>query len=148
MTEAGFIRISMNPLVVTEHVSARAALELLDLYKARYSHIFWQDDLSLSDALGSTLALTGHRQVTDAYLLALAALHRGVLVTLDSPWHNLVKRTIAQGGRPKPRTFYIQHVKSGIKKIDADYKGQEAYGCVMDIKSMVRAKFPLYTLAA
>lgn len=84
MTEAGFIRISMNPLVVTEHVSAKAALELLDLYKTRYSHTFWQDDLSLSDALGSTLALTGHRQVTDAYLLALAVFRKGVLVTLDS----------------------------------------------------------------
>jgi len=83
ITEAGFVRISMNPLVVTEQVSLEAALRLLGLYQTRYAHVFWNDDLPLGQALGAFAHLTGHRQITDAYLLALAASKGGALVTFD-----------------------------------------------------------------
>ncbi|MFT4229965.1 MAG: PIN domain-containing protein [Microbacterium sp.] len=42
----------------------------------------WADDLSYADV--DLRAVTGHRQVTDAYLAALAAHHRGRLATLDA----------------------------------------------------------------
>ena len=46
-------------------------------------HDFWFDDLPLRNAVAPGTLLGGHRQVTDAYLLALASAHGGVLATLD-----------------------------------------------------------------
>ena len=46
-------------------------------------HEFWPDDLEVSRAIPVDLPLVGHRQVTDAYLVALAASRGGVLATLD-----------------------------------------------------------------
>ena len=49
------------------------------------SHAFWLDSLSLLD--GTLIRwpnLTGHRQVTDVYLLALAVREGGRFVTLDA----------------------------------------------------------------
>jgi len=82
LTEAGFVRLSMNPLVVGQQVSLSAALELLGQYQTKYTFRFWADDLPLS-ALAAFRNIAGHRQVTDAYLLALAASKSGVLVTFD-----------------------------------------------------------------
>jgi predicted nucleic acid-binding protein len=48
------------------------------------SHHFWADSISVIDALKNIEGrLTGHRQVTDAYLVSLAVHHRGKLATLD-----------------------------------------------------------------
>jgi len=44
-------------------------------------HHFWPDDLSFSDV--GMAGVIGHRQVTDAYLAALARRHQGRLATLD-----------------------------------------------------------------
>lgn len=46
---------------------------------------FWPDDLSYADA--DMRDVVGHRQVTDAYLVALAAHHGGLLATLDHALH-------------------------------------------------------------
>jgi predicted nucleic acid-binding protein len=47
-------------------------------------HEFWSDDIAPTTAASfANLALVGHRQVTDAYLLALAKHHAGKLVTFD-----------------------------------------------------------------
>ena len=83
ITESGFVRISMNPLVVTEQVSMASAIEILERYRTRYPHQFWSDDLTLAEALAPFRHLTGHRQITDAYLLSLAINHQGRLVTFD-----------------------------------------------------------------
>jgi hypothetical protein len=83
MTEAGFIRISMNPLIVTEQISLKAALAMLDTYRTRYKHVFWPDSLSVSEALSMVKPLSGHRQITDAYLLALAIMNDGKLASFD-----------------------------------------------------------------
>ena len=48
-------------------------------------HTFWADDLPVNGlAAMSGTALTGHRQVTDAYLIEIARHHGGVLATLDA----------------------------------------------------------------
>jgi predicted nucleic acid-binding protein len=48
------------------------------------SHRFWPADISLADAVKDLrISLSGHQQVTDAYLLALACHHNGKLATLD-----------------------------------------------------------------
>jgi len=44
-------------------------------------HVFWPDDVSYVDL--DLSGVRGYRQVTDAYLVALAAHHGGVLSTLD-----------------------------------------------------------------
>jgi hypothetical protein len=83
MTEAGFVRVSMNPLIVSDQTTVKAALDMLKKYRTTYRHIFWPDDLEIADALSSFKQLSGHRQITDAYLLALAKSHNGKLVTFD-----------------------------------------------------------------
>lgn len=43
---------------------------------------FWPDDLSYTDV--DLSGVTGHRQVTDAYLAGLAAAHGGLVATFDT----------------------------------------------------------------
>jgi predicted nucleic acid-binding protein len=52
--------------------------------EASRNHQFWADDLPLS-ALSSSIRrrLQGPKQITDAYLLALAMHHKAKLVTFD-----------------------------------------------------------------
>jgi hypothetical protein len=47
-----------------------------------YGHHFWSDDISLRDALAPNAILT-HAQITEAYLLGLAAHRGGELASLD-----------------------------------------------------------------
>ena len=48
------------------------------------AHQFWADDVPVADALAALgITITGHQQITDAYLLALAVNHKGKLATLD-----------------------------------------------------------------
>jgi predicted nucleic acid-binding protein len=60
------------------------AIELLRRIVALPDHAFWMDDLSI--AASEHIAaerIHGHRQVTDAHLLALALRHGGRLATFD-----------------------------------------------------------------
>lgn len=83
LTETGFVRISSNPGFTPEAVSPWEALALLDRITSLPEHGFWPDDLPLGRAIAGGEPLLGHRQITDAYLVALAKRHRGVLATLD-----------------------------------------------------------------
>lgn len=65
----------------TEKPTASGALELLSGIESMPGHQFWQDQLSFSEV--SLAGVMGHRQVTDAYLVALALKHRAKLVTFD-----------------------------------------------------------------
>lgn len=84
LTQLGFVRVSSNPAIIPEAVTAREALEVLAAIISRRGHVFWPDAISLADPALPAGQIMGHRQFTDAYLLALAAHHRGRLVTLDS----------------------------------------------------------------
>jgi uncharacterized protein len=46
-------------------------------------HQFWPDDLSLRDDVLEFARITGHNQITDAYLLALAVKRGGALASFD-----------------------------------------------------------------
>ena len=50
-------------------------------------HRFWAD--SIPYEVAHLIGVIGHRQVTDAYLVALARHNRGVLATLDRGLHAL-----------------------------------------------------------
>jgi len=93
MVQAGFVRVVSNPAFSPQAVSPKEAIEALALSLRHPAHQFWPDDLALADGLGSVAdRIVGHRQVTDAYLLALARHHGGKLTTLDRRLANLSGR--------------------------------------------------------
>ena len=92
ITQLGFIRISSNPKVVREAVTPREALAVLDQIIALPGHQFWPDAVApVQAATLSSIALVGHRQVTDAYLLALAQYRKGKLATFDAGLSELIQ---------------------------------------------------------
>ena len=83
ITQTGFVRISSNPAFTPQAVTPGEALALLDRMAQLPGHEFWPDDIPLRKAVENWPFLAGHRQVTDAYLVALASAHGGILATLD-----------------------------------------------------------------
>jgi hypothetical protein len=81
----GVVRILSSPAYSREFkLSPAEVAERLTLACKQLDHAFWPDDLSLRDAKRFDFTrLHGHRQITDAYLLALAVGHDGCLVTMD-----------------------------------------------------------------
>lgn len=83
ITENGTVRVMSNP-GYPNPVPAAEVIERLDRAKRANRYEFWSDDLSLTDAeIFDRKAVLGSRQITDRYLLALAAAHGGRLVTFD-----------------------------------------------------------------
>lgn len=59
-------------------------VERLRIFVERTDHEFWPDDVSIRDPGAiDTTRVHGGRQLTDLYLLALAARHKGRLATFD-----------------------------------------------------------------
>lgn len=84
ITELGFVRVSMNSWIVGEAVSALEAEAILEQFRAIGEHEYWRELPRLSELRAGLLPhLVGHRQVTDAFLLQLAADRGGRLATLD-----------------------------------------------------------------
>ncbi len=84
VTEAGFLRVSANPTVVGDPVRPRDAAALLRQLCKVGAHTFLPDDVSpITSALFPLDRVIGHRQVTDAHLLALARRHGASLATFD-----------------------------------------------------------------
>jgi toxin-antitoxin system PIN domain toxin len=83
MTQNGCVRVMSQPGYPSPLPAAQVA-ERLAAAAADRHHRFWPDDVSLLDAGRIRWdRVLGHRQVTDAFLLALAVEHGGRLVTLD-----------------------------------------------------------------
>ncbi len=85
ITEQGFVRMVSNAAYMNPAPGVGSALNLLEkTNEASRNHQFWADDLPLS-ALSSSIRrrLQGPKQITDAYLLALAMHHKAKLVTFD-----------------------------------------------------------------
>ena len=83
ITQNGFVRIISQPRYPSP-VSPAEAIDLLDRACEREHHEFWTCDVSVLDAaIVNRSRLHGPRQVTDAYLLALAKAHDGRFVTFD-----------------------------------------------------------------
>lgn len=83
LTQNGCIRI-LSQASYPGALTPAAVAERLALATATQWHEFWPDAVSLLDpGLIDWTAILGPRQVTDAYLLALAAGRGGRLVTFD-----------------------------------------------------------------
>jgi toxin-antitoxin system PIN domain toxin len=96
LTQNGALRILSAPA----YPGARPVVQVmaqLQMLCASAHHRFWPDALSiLQPGVLNTRHLLGHRQVTDAYLLALAVHYQGCLVTLDGA----VALQSVQGAQP------------------------------------------------
>jgi uncharacterized protein len=82
LTENGFVRIASHPQYPNRPGDVQAVLVLLRRFCKAREHQFWNEDLSLRDLLRADVILTSG-QITDAYLLGLAAHKGGRLATLD-----------------------------------------------------------------
>lgn len=86
IVENGVVRIMSSPAYSREvRLSPGEVAAHLGKSCAQLDHEFWNADISLRDESRFDFSrLHGHRQITDAYLLALAVRNEGRLVTLDS----------------------------------------------------------------
>lgn len=83
-TQAAFVRIVSNPSFSREAVSPVEAMTLLEEAIDRATHEFWPDDLNLAEAAAYLRPdISGHKQITDVYLLGLAIHRRAKLATFD-----------------------------------------------------------------
>ncbi len=96
LTENGAVRILGHPRYPKGPGTPAAAAELLGGLLHVDGHSFWSDDISLFDPRHvRSEALASPGQVTDTYLLALAASRGGRLATLD---RRLSAAAVAAGG--------------------------------------------------
>ena len=99
ITQNGFVRIVSQPRYPSP-ISPAQALDLLGHACATPHHKFWPCAVSLLDT--NTVdreRIHGPRQVTDAYLLALAVQHEGRFVTFD--------RSIVRSAVPRAATDHL-----------------------------------------
>lgn len=83
ITENGFVRVISQPRYPSP-VSPAEAIELLSRARDSGHHAFWPCNVSvLDEKIVDRSRLHSPRQVTDAYLLALAAAHNGRFATFD-----------------------------------------------------------------
>lgn len=83
LTQNGCVRIMSQPAYPGVLPAAEIAARLAEA-SAHPSHQFWPADINLLDVrIFQWAHILGHRQITDAYLLALAVRRKGRFVTLD-----------------------------------------------------------------
>jgi uncharacterized protein len=83
LTQNGCLRI-LSTDAYPRHQPVSAVVERLREATRTSFHEFWPDEISvLDDSLFDQHRLLGSRQITDAYLLALAVRHGGRFVSLD-----------------------------------------------------------------
>jgi len=83
ITQNGCIRIMSSPSYPNVRPVAQVTERLREATSTT-THEFWPDDVSLLDEARLDVSrVHSARQLTDAYLLALAVHHRGRLVTFD-----------------------------------------------------------------
>ena len=91
LTENGMVRVLSQPAYPSGQYTPYEVIGILRVLKEshRQVHEFWTDDVSLSDeSLFQPNHIAGSRQVTDAYLLGMAARRGGKVVSFDRsmPW--------------------------------------------------------------
>lgn len=84
ITEAGFLRLTLNQSVMGSPVSLSEALASLSSVKRDPRARFLPDDATFTTPRISLDGLVGHRQVTDIHLVNLASAHKARLVTFDT----------------------------------------------------------------
>jgi uncharacterized protein len=83
LTELGFVRLSSNPAIVDVRRSPAESIDMLQQLKEDEHHLYCDVLPSLASVQNAFKPLLGHQQVTDAYLIAVAAANNATLLTLD-----------------------------------------------------------------
>ena len=83
ITQAGFVRITSHPRYSGDRMTVTEAQTALNSLLIQPEHQFWPDTLQLAEAIRHTGPISGHQQITDAYLVALAIANGGRLATFD-----------------------------------------------------------------
>ena len=84
LTQNGVLRIVGHPRYPSSPGTPASVAELMTTFLALPGHAFWPDDVTLLDRRHIDAArLLDSSQVTDSYLLALAASQGGKLATFD-----------------------------------------------------------------
>ena len=94
LTENGFIRVASHPNYPNRPGDVPAVFSILRQLCEATGHYFWPEDVSILEILKPDAIIT-HGQITDVYLLGLAAHNRGKLATLD----RRIQVEAIQGGR-------------------------------------------------
>lgn len=86
-TQAGFLRLSLNPQIVGVAIDCQAALNLLQGLVSHPEHQYVEALPTLTATPFEELVpqIAGYRQVSDAALLHVARCHGFKLVTFDQP---------------------------------------------------------------
>ena len=82
LTENGLVRIASHPQYPNRPGDALTVLSILRKFCKIKGHQFWIEDLTIRNLLQTDIILSSG-QITDAYLLGLAAHKRGRLATFD-----------------------------------------------------------------
>jgi hypothetical protein len=84
VTEQGLLRILANPSYWSGFERTAGVVKRLRQFCGSGNHHFWEQTVSLRDrTLFDLVHVSGHRQITDVYLLGLAHRMGGVLATFD-----------------------------------------------------------------
>lgn len=99
LTEAGFLRVTTNPTFRSDPYSFERAISILQSLKEVAG--YWYCEIREADAWVKVTApfsarISGHQQVTDAYLLGLAIKEDAALVTFDRGLRYLAGPQFAQ----------------------------------------------------
>ncbi len=99
-TQSGFVRVSSNRKAIPGARSPAEAIALLRDLTATAGHRFWDDATAMTDdTLVAAHQLVGHRQVSDAHLVAIAISHDGCLATFDRGVVEVVPEPFRGDGR-------------------------------------------------
>lgn len=84
LTEAGYIRITTKPAIHSGRRTLEQSIAILQSLRGFADHVYWEISASWVELTALFASrISGHQQVTDAYLLGLAIKNDGVLVTFD-----------------------------------------------------------------
>jgi toxin-antitoxin system PIN domain toxin len=85
LTELGAVRVLANPKYWDHAERTVSLVERVRAFCASGHHTFWRDTISVRDETRFDLSYaSGHRQLSDLYLLGLAVHNRGYLATFDT----------------------------------------------------------------
>lgn len=86
LTENGMVRVLSQAAYPSGQRAPAEVIQVLNALKMAFRnwYQFWPDDISIADeSIIESALIAGTRQVTDAYLVGLAARHDAVLISFD-----------------------------------------------------------------
>ena len=90
LTQAAFVRLSSNPVIIPGAKSPAEAGEMLGRLISDPDHVFLEAKSKQLARLQQLLARChGHKQVNDAFLIWLASSHGASVLTFDAPLRHL-----------------------------------------------------------